>query len=821
MSALMSNSTGNFTAAATWSLIEPTSFPTALATQETGTTNSTTSFVSSTSFTGIVAVADGIALKVSSRNAVPSGTFSVRLAIAGVPVPNSTVTVNVADIPNGIGWVFFKFGSTVAVAGASTYTVQISSSVNAQVTLFRKSATAADWTYALRTTTTQAPAAGDQLLTTGEWDSAGVNSSFIVTMDNTASTLFGPATTGVAALEISSKSTFQYGIAASTNYNFRIAGNLYVNNAGTFSAGTGASPVPSTSTAKLEIVGTSNVQFGIEARAGSNLNSGGNVITNSALLAADASAAATSLTTNVSTGWKNGDVIAIAATTRTRAECESKALTADASGTTLTITSLTNAHGGSAGVVAELINLTRNVSIFGTSSANQAYINIAATATVDLESTEFYNLGSATANKRGIDIATTTGSCTVNNCSIHDLIVASSRAINCNAAANNNITITNLVSYNIADNGVTTTAGTTTAMTFNNIICLLSGVACFSFGNLGCAITNITAVGGTTRGALLSQQATSGVFGTLNNFIAHSNTGPGVDFTNCTNFGNNPYGYVSNITAWRNTTFGLLISNTFDIIFDIGTLFGNATANFAYTASAGNTFVRNMVCNAGTTLTCPVGLQVANDTKETYVDNCTFGVTTAHATGDVQAPSANVYARLFLRNCLLNSTTPVATPGNLVEGSQISSARHQQTAGNHKTWKKFGTLTPDTTIFNRASPSERITPNNASFKVFSGYKKFAVPNGQTAVVNVFVRKSVAGDGSAYNGNQPRLIQKADAATGNNTDVVLATTTNAANGAFQLLTATIAAVNDDCVVQVYVDCDGTAGWVNIDDYSVNS
>lgn len=822
MAVLFSNQTGNFTSSAVWSAVEPTTFITAIATQETGTTASTVAFVSSTSFTGVSSTLDGIALKISSRNAAPVGTFSVQLAVAGVAVTNTTVTVNVADIPNGIGWVFFKFSTSVTLTSGTTYTVQLKSTTNAQVTTFRKSATAADWTYALRTTTTQAPASGDQLLIGGEWDSAGVNSSWTITMNNTASTNFGPATAGVAAIEVSSNSTFTSGVAASTAYLLNIAGSLYQNNAATVSFGTGGTPMPASSSLAIQFVNTSNVEFGWEIRAGSTANTGGAVLTaNSALLAADASAAATSLTTNISTGWKNGNVIALAATTRTRADSESKALTADASGTSLTITSLTNAHGGTAPVVAELINLTRNVSMFGSSTANQAYININATATVDFESTEFYQLGSATAAKRGIDIGTTTGSCTINNCSIHDFIVASSIGINCNIATNNNLTITNNVMYNIANNGVTTATGTTTNTTFNNIICILSGAKCFSFANLYGTITNITAVSGLTAGSAIAQAMTSGVMGTINNLVAHSNTGPGVDFSNLTNFSNNPYGYISNITSWRNTTFGFVLSNTFDTIFDTGALFGNATANLDYGGSTGNTWVRNMVSNSGTTLTCPVGVQVANDTKESYIDNSTFGVTTAHATGDVNVSVTNIYPRLFFRNCIMNSTTQVATPANMIEGGQISSARHQQTAGNHKTWKKFGTTTPDTTIFNKASPSERLTPSSATNKIFSGYKKVAVPNGQTATINVFVRKSVAGDGSAYNGNQVRLIQKADAATGNNVDTVLASSTNAANGAFQLLTATTAAVTDDCVVTFYIDGDGTTGWLNIDDYSVNS
>lgn len=737
-----------------------------------------------------------------------------------VGIDDTVVSINTSDLQtvNAVtsnGWAFFKFPSSITLKAGASYTVQITGTTNGVVTAFR-SATANDWARALRTTTTQALAAGDTSLVCGDYSSPGTNNTYTVTMDNTSSaTSYGP-------MEIAGKGILAYGISASTNYYLKMGANITGYSGGIYTQGTAASPMPASSTGKLEFVCTSNVQFGFECRTGFTFKTGGNVLTtNTANLAADASASATALTTDVSTGWKSGDVIALAATTRTRAECESKALTGDASGTSLAISALSNAHGGSAPIVAELANLTRNVSIFSTSTVNQTYINIGVASIVDLQSTEFYNMGSATASKRGIDVGITTGSCAINNCSLHDFNVASSVAINCNAAANNNITVSNNVFYNIANVMVNVTAGTTTNMTFNNLLGILSGASCFAFANLSSTITNITAVGATTQGMALAQQASSGVFGTLNNLIAHSNTGPGISFANLTNFGNNPYGLVTNLTSWRNTTFGISLSNTFDFIVDTGTLFGNATANIQYGGSCGNTWVRNMVSNAGTVLTCPVGVQVGNDTKETYVDNCTFGVTTTHATADVQVSATNIYPRVFFRNCIMNSATPVATPGNMIEGGQISSARHQQTAGNHKTWKKFGTTTPDTTIFNKASPSERLTPSSSVQKLFSGYKKVAVPNGQTAVINVFVRKSVAGDGSAYNGNQPRLIQKSDAATGNNSDVVLATATNSANGAFLMLTAQIAAVNDDCVVTFYVDCDGTAGWVNVDDWSVNS
>lgn len=820
MATLLSNSSGNFSSASTWSLVDATSF----SNSEAGVTNTTTTFVNSASFTPGPITIDALAIKVSTRITVAVGTLTVQLAQAGVAVAGTTVVINISDINgnNGSfnnGWLTLKLAAPVLLIGALPYTVQVRTSTAATLTLYR-TATAGDWSRALRTTTTQAPAAADTLLIAGDYVSAGVNNPYTVTMDNTSSA------TSYGVVEIAGAGTLTYGISAATNYYLKLAGNLITYSNGTLKIGTAASPIPVGSAGKLEFACTSNVQFGLEARVGAIINTGGAVLTfNKANLAADAAVSATSLTTDVSTGWKTGDVIAIAATTRTKTECESKALTGNASGTTLTITALTNAHGGVSPVIAELINLTRNVQIFGTSTTFQSYVNIASTATVDFQSTEFFNLGSATANKRGIDLATsTTGSAVINNCSIHDNTVASSLGIFCNSTTNANITVSNTNMYNITSVCLTTTATTATNNVFNNIVMILGGASCAVFNDLNTTITNITCVGGTTRGMLLAETGTSttGDFSsTISGLVAHSNTGPGIDFTGLINFGNNSLATFSTLTSWRNTTFGITLSTTYGALLDTINLFGNATANVTMTVRSGDIQIRNMVSNAGTTLTCPIGIVFSDDTKDFYIDNSTFGVTSQHATGDINIGAFPIFAYVNLRNCIANSTTPVANFVNLTQTAQISFSRFQQTSGNHRTYKKFGIIIPDTTIFNNNSPSERITPNNATNKMWSSFKKIAIPTGQTATVNVYLRKSVVGDGTAYNGNQLRLIQKADAATGNNVDTVLATTDNTYNGTFKILSAVIPAVTDNCGVTLYVDADGTTGWVNIDDWSVNS
>jgi hypothetical protein len=134
-------------------------------------------------------------------------------------------------------------------------------------------------------------------------------------------------------------------------------------------------------------------------------------------------------------------------------------------------------------------------------------------------------------------------------------------------------------------------------------------------------------------------------------------------------------------------------------------------------------------------------------------------------------------------------------------------------------WFKYGIIQIDTTYFKTASPSQRLTPNSATNKLESGSKKAALNSAATAIFSVWVRKSsVAAGGADYNGNQPRLILKRNDAAGITADTVLATMT-AGLDTWQQLTGTTPVVTDDAVLEVVVDCDGVAGFVNADDWEV--
>ncbi len=568
---------------------------------------------------------------------------------------------------------------------------------------------------------------------------------------------------------------------------------------------------------------TTNVDSGFRAEKGSTVGIYGPTMTFwKTLLAANAAASATSLTTADSTGWANGDSIALASTTQTASQCEKKAMGAGASGTSIgTIAALTNAHNGTSPTQAELLNLTRGAKILGTSSSLQAYVFIDTTATVTFQYVELNNLGSATANKRGLDIQTTTGSCSITFCSLHDFSVASSIGVLMSSAGtnHNNITFSSNAVYNIANVGVQLNATTNTTNTLDSNAVILTGGVAFNIGDVGCTVTNNTAVGSTSHGFTFSESATS--IGTFSGNTAHSNGGYGFNVQNFSN------GAVGSTTSWRNSFGGYNIGSIYNCTFTTITAFGNAGANI-FIAQACNLIFSGVTSSSDSTFTTASGINMSTFATDIFVDTSTFGVASGIKTAHTQDVICNsgVYQTLFLNNCNLASTTPVATQSNMPIGSFVASGKNGQSAGAEKVWKPTGNITSDSVVYNTVSPSLRITPSTASFKTDSGQSPSrgtftcSVASGTTCTVTVAVRKSVIGDagGATYNGNQPRLIVKRNASAGITADTVLATATNAANGAFETQTGVTASVADDCILEFVVDCDGTAGWVNVDTWT---
>lgn len=850
MAMLISRANGNFTAAATWGTVDNAA--SSQLTNPSASTNTTTSYVYSSAFTGTnTRVSDGIALFL--KRLTTTGTVSVALSDDNGVTATREVTVNASDLPADESWVFFKFGSTLTLDGGTDYKVGVKAS-SADNALIYRDGTAGNWARMVSTTTTGAPVAGDTMLVVGEWTAAGSSASITVTMDNTATTDFGsnssaglPAQTSPGTfngIQIGQNGVMTWGTSAATNYYLKLSGQLIVWSGGTYNMGTTSTPCPRGSTMYIQFDSTgttATTTFGLAAFNGATVvmqglsrTSGKDVVW--CRLSADASANATSLTVDIDTGWLDNDQIAVATTTQTATQSELGAMNGAAGASTLTVDGfagtaggLASAHSGTSPTQAEVIMLTRSVRISGATSTNTGFTHFAASATADIDWVEFFWLGSSAGGIANNPIVTYTSSSGSLTC--HYSACYGSRGFVSFGSflSNANVTISQNVywaSTTIAPFSIN--AGTTAsniAFSGNVAISNSASTSFFSLQGHGANQISVTdnIVAGGNSGFVLggSRYYMNGntAHSCVNGFvIAETNsTGKQYSFINC--------------SAWRCTTQGF----NFDLAFptlvycENVTAFGNTTRGF-FLRNVGCAYVFNTVFASGdSTFACADGFGfnqpgVSQGLIQVTVNNGTFsstsGIYRANTNADINIPSGFVSSMLQMQfnNTLFGAATEISNLSALVPAGYIKSSRHDQIKGAFKSWFPYGIVERDTTIYRTAAPSERLTPNNASGKLVSGSRIAAVDDLGTVTISVYVRKSVVGDGAAYNGNQPRLILKANPAAGINSDTVLATM-SAAAGSWQQLTGTTAAVDADGALEFVVDCDGTTGWVNVDDWSV--
>jgi hypothetical protein len=211
----------------------------------------------------------------------------------------------------------------------------------------------------------------------------------------------------------------------------------------------------------------------------------------------------------------------------------------------------------------------------------------------------------------------------------------------------------------------------------------------------------------------------------------------------------------------------------------------------------------------------------------THFVNCTFGrrpdgVDSNFTTACLRGGQGGT----TLTNCLFFgpqvATFGGATSFTSVNGfNGLTSLKHNGVTNDYRQFQNNGSIQNDTVITYNGLPTIQIRPIFATNKTFSNAFRIAVSSGQTCIVTMAIRKSVVGDGAAYNGNQPRLMYAFNPLAGNLAETVAVSATNAANGAWEILTYTTPAVSNDCVLDFYIDCDGTTGWINIDDFKTTT
>jgi hypothetical protein len=344
-------------------------------------------------------------------------------------------------------------------------------------------------------------------------------------------------------------------------------------------------------------------------------------------------------------------------------------------------------------------------------------------------------------------------------------------------------------------------------------------------------LRNITASNGKSLGFVVSgnnNNPLTPVILNVNNLLANDNTNGGFE----------GYSITGNLTALelnRNGFYGMKtsIGNGPTTIDGITALMNNvATASAGIGILSGYNFHPTIIRNAN------VGKIVGSSTfgSGIILDSTKFSQFSVY--NSTVSGGTNDFRLLTTRNILqgsyLISNTKV---GNLPIGAGISTLNYQpdvikntgfaftnmnNASGYNVTYLAAGTRQIDSTvnITVGTAPSERLTPQSRTFKLRSGSKFVALNSGQSTAISVYVRKStVESNGVAYNGNSPRLILKRNSAAGINSDILMDQLDTTSEN-FLKLSGVTPEVTDDCVLEFYVDCDGTLGFINIDNWTAN-
>jgi hypothetical protein len=816
MATLINTGSGNFNNPSTWATVDATSF---LDSRATSTTLTTTPVASTTFIPGAITV-QGVAVQLAGRSATPTGTMTVQLFNSTTSANVSSSVINVADLPNtagiganNLGWTYFKFAIPQNLTAGQSYSIRLSTSAINQVSCY--SLATSNWSRALVTTTTATPAATDTILITGEYISAGVSNDRTVTMDNSGSiTYYGN-------MYVGAKGKLTYGTNASTNYTLGIAGDLYVTYSGSLEIGTLASPILSSSTARLEISASSIGQRNIFLQ-GCNYTTYGtsSISAIGAKLTANVAVAATSSTTDVSTGWRSGDLIGASAT-NSLGGFETIALLANASTTTLpSHSAYVNARSGSVATLeqADLVNLTRNIVITSTIPANRTTIQVSNNTNVSSSWTAYQNIGTTTV--AGIAMANiSAGSFYFQYNSLYQSASAVAGAgMSMGSTVNRNVS--NNIFYNLATTGYTGAV-----------------LGSIDDGNYVIGATAFQSFNGTIRSnntlANHTSHCAAGVAsGSTGNNIYQCGTG--IYYTNAGGING-----MDNSRVWR-CGIGILSVQTFGVTratimtFNNLYMFGNTTnvaLGSSATAMAYKTVFSSSRFWGGSTVVTAAGIdagsQLIGQSDTIYYNNCIFGKNHLDQTSSFSLACVrnNPGANVNLFNCIftgteniLNITNNNFLPTNTTMG--FISFNHNQVVGSYRIFTKSSTLQTDTTYFTSSPESLRITPLTTTIKSITPNIRIPVKSGNTCTVSVKVRKSASPD-AVYNGAQPRLMYVFNPVAGNFAETTGATATAASNGAWETLTYTTPAVSNDCVLEFYVDCDGSTGFLNVDDWSTTS
>lgn len=300
-----------------------------------------------------------------------------------------------------------------------------------------------------------------------------------------------------------------------------------------------------------------------------------------------------------------------------------------------------------------------------------------------------------------------------------------------------------------------------------------------------------------------------------------------VNNSNGLNINYNNYSSWKNITTPKNSQYGFSLSNSLQAYIDTVVASGNGSDGFKL-YNCPDVIAKSITDNSnvgnGASITYCHGAKIktigsaSNSNYGIWAEN-SFDVEIVDPTtsGNTSGAMYVNAAQIFLNNPSFAEATKIFLSTQYIQGRDdfVSVKKYQQTAGDHRIFLFEGTIASEVTIRNTASGfSWKMTPTSADKKLrlLPMNFKLTVLANKEVTINVYVRK----DGT-YNGNAPRLVLMGGILTGIASDVIDSLTVGVDTWEQLEVKGT---PSEDGVLEFYVDCDGTAGNVYVDDFGVS-
>jgi hypothetical protein len=871
MSALLSVSSGDWTNSSSWGGVEPNSF----LNSETLSVNLTSTYQSSSDLgfqllpSGTVEI-QGIAVKVASRATTPVGDSVLRLRIRNNSPVNPGVVVEVTVSVNRVAavnstlsfigntpyhWIYLSITPVTITTGGinDLYVLEaaISGSGANQISLLASGGT--NWTRALVTTTPASPSSGDTMIIVGKINGTTSAETTTITFDDTSGIFYGTSVN--PSIEVGNGGVMNFGVNPNTNYILNNNGIINIGGGGTISVGTSISPMAYGATATIFFNQSTPNLIQLNVRQNGNLITYGATKSGRGLLGVSAATSSTTLYTKENTDWLLGDNLVIAGTTCSINNLDFMTLTTNASATAVSFSpAISRNKTVWPNTEVEILNLTRNVRIFGTSLATWSLHQYTGNCVVNINNTEFRYSGltNSVDNSPGPVIS-------VRGSSFWDLpqrgiLYEPSNLRSTQTSTTGGLSASlrdgtlifdDVVCYNCNSFGFIPITARPNSVTFSNVWAASASSVWFVLtGNgVGSNLTNgividrcrlmSSLVGGLSLSSLVS--SASGRFDIVPLKITNSvfkNNLQGMGQFSVGSFTTN--GRIHDISEnkfYFNTLHGVNLSpsgigvNGYGWIFGRFEAFSNGVANLNLLTTNEYTFLGATLYGGPTGPAIPgltasrFGIFYGGLFGGTFENIYMFG----HSS-DVIRTTGILLRKIDFRNSFFGSSQSLIQTGGFYPiDSVITSSRHNQIDGNNIIMTRLGTMSSDFSIFRTTPNSFRVRPTVLGGKFESTPILIPAKTGQTINVGVWVRTSILSDGApTYSGNFPRLLSKSNTANGTGgDDYIIATASLSSSGSWEYISGNLPASLDDTAFEVVVDCDGITGWINIDDMYVSS